>query len=164
MHWSQLLKHLSTSPRAVSQAFSAHDLDAIEQAIARAEQHHGGQIMFAVEGALSINELWHGKTAHDKAHEVFLQCGCWDTEHNNGVLIYLLLADRDFVIIADRGIHRYVGKAGWEAVCQQMEQAFRNGQFLQGVLYGIETVGALLQRHFPRSDGNEIPNKPIVLT
>lgn len=164
MHWSRLLTHLTTSPRAVAGVFSADDLITIEQAVAATEKRHGGQIVFAVEGALSLSELWHGKTAHHKAHEVFQQCGCWDTEHNNGVHIYLLLADHDFVIIADRGIHRHVGETGWEAICQQMEQSFRHGQFLPGVLQGIEAVGAVLETFFPRStDGNEVPNKPIVL-
>lgn len=165
MQWSRLLRHLATSHRAVQRAFSPSDLTEIELAISSSERRHGGQIVFAAEATLTPQEIWHGINAHSKAQEVFLQSGCWNTEHNNGVLIYLLLADHDFVIVADRGIQRFVGDAGWEQICQQMEQAFRTGQFLQGVLQGIEAVAVLLAQHFPPTgDNNEVPNKPIVLS
>jgi uncharacterized membrane protein len=96
---------------------------------------------------------------------VFSALKVWDTEHNSGVLIYLLLADRVVEIIADRGIHGRVGAQGWEAACHAMETAFRAGRFEQGVLDGIEQVSSLLESHFPaaRRGPNELPDKPVVL-
>ncbi len=89
----------------------------------------------------------------------------WDTEHNNGVLIYLLLADHDVEIVADRGIHSRVGNEGWERVCQSMEAAFRRGDFAGGVVGGVRAVGEHLQRHYPArgQQRNELPDRPAVL-
>ena len=109
-------------------------------------------------------QLMAGMSARDRSIEVFSHLRVWDTEHNNGVLIYLLLADRDVEIVADRGIHARVG-AGWEEICARMEQCFRKGQFEAGVLEGIRAVGDQLVRHFP-SDGqgpNELSDKAVVL-
>jgi uncharacterized membrane protein len=96
---------------------------------------------------------------------VFAQLRVWDTAHNNGVLIYLLLADRDVEIVVDRGIDARVGKAGWEAICQMMEAEFRAGHFERGVIKGIDAVTRHLATHFPRDAGsvNELPDAPVVL-
>ena len=97
--------------------------------------------------------------------ELFGQLRVWDTEHNSGVLVYLLLADRRVEIIADRGIHDKVGAAAWEAICGEMQRAFAAGRFEQGVSLGIAAIGDLLATHFPRAEGdtNELPNEPVVL-
>ncbi len=126
---------------------------------------HSGQIRFAVEHALDTGSLWRGLSARERALEVFSALKVWDTEHNNGVLIYLLLADRDVEIIADRGIHERVGSEGWETICREMESAFRDGNFEQGVLNGIERVSGLLESHYPgdRRNRNELPDSPVVL-
>ena len=89
----------------------------------------------------------------------------WDTEHNNGVLIYLLLADRDVEIVADRGIHVRLGQNVWETICRDMEKSFRGGEFEAGVIAGIHAVGEHLSRHFPAHSGNvnELPDSPVVL-
>jgi uncharacterized membrane protein len=90
----------------------------------------------------------------------------WDTEDNCGVLVYLLLADRDVEVVADRGIHRLVGDAAWEGVCREMEAAFRDGRFDAGVEAGIARINALLAEHFPRVEkqgANELPDRPLVL-
>ena len=89
----------------------------------------------------------------------------WDTEHNNGVLIYLLLADRDVEIVADRGIDAHIGADGWEAICRAMEAEFRQGRFEAGVIFGIRAIGAHLAKHFPGdgNDANELPDTPAVL-
>ena len=104
-------------------------------------------------------------SARERALEVFSALKVWDTQHNNGVLIYLLLADRDVEIIADRGIHGRVGAQGWETICRDMERAFSEGRFEQGVLGGIERVSSLLESHFPSTyrGRNELPDRPIVL-
>jgi uncharacterized membrane protein len=95
----------------------------------------------------------------------FLALNIWDTEHNNGVLIYLLLADRDVEIVGDRGIHQHVGHDGWEDICREMESLFRKSEFEAGVLQGIDKISAVLQQHFPQDGAskNEISNKPLIL-
>jgi uncharacterized membrane protein len=122
-------------------------------------------VRFAVEGSLDLFDLLRGMTARERALQVFSQLGVWDTEENNGVLIYLLLADRDFEIVADRGIHRIVGSAGWEPIARRMEAAFRAGDFQRGIIEGIDAVGEVIARHYPRrgGDSNELPDRPIVL-
>jgi uncharacterized membrane protein len=165
MNLVRLLRHLSTPRWRIRRAFSSATLHAIERAIREAEATHDGQICFAIEAALEILPLLQGVSARERALEVFAQRRVWDTEHNNGVLIYLLLADRDVEIVADRGIHRHVGNADWEHVCRKMEAEFRDGRFEAGVLAGIDAVSHHLAHHFPRRrDGaNEISDRPIIL-
>jgi uncharacterized membrane protein len=165
MRLSRRLRHLFTASRSVRRAFPDAALARIEQAIARTERLHAGQICFAIEAALDGDSLWMGQHAAERAVEQFGQLRVWDTEHNNGVLIYLLWADRDVEIVADRGIHVKVGTEGWESVCRQMEAAFRDGRFEAGALAGIEAVGALLANHYPGdgSEQNELPDWPVIL-
>ncbi|WP_322518265.1 TPM domain-containing protein [Rhodopseudomonas palustris] len=158
-------KHLITSRWRVQKAFPPSALDAIERAIGRSEARHAGQIRFVVEGALDGAPLFRDQPARERALDVFSQLRIWDTEHNNGVLIYLLLADRDVEIVADRGIDGRVDAAAWEHICREMESAFRDGRFEAGVLRGIELITAHLARHFPKDSGgdNELPDAPVVV-
>jgi len=96
---------------------------------------------------------------------VFSQLRVWDTEHNNGVLIYLLLADRDVEIVADRGFHAKVGSQEWEQICRTMETAFKQANYEAGVLSGIQAVTEHLVAHFPAyaDSRNELPDKPVVV-
>ena len=145
--------------------FPPKALARIEQAIKAGEATHSGQVRFVVEGALDGAPLFRGQPARKRALDIFSQLRVWDTEHNNGVLIYLLLADRDVEIVADRGIDARVGAAGWEKVCVAMEKDFRAGLFEHGVIEGIQEVSRLLAQHFPRGPGgrNELPDAPVVL-
>lgn len=165
MEIQRIFKHSITGDLAVKAAFPARSLHAIEQAIRETEARHAGQIRFAVEASLDLAALRRNQTASERAIEMFAQLRVWDTEHNNGVLIYLLLADHDVEIVADRGIHAKVGNAAWEAICQEMEAAFRQGRFEAGVINGIHAVGSHLQRHFPGKPDtlNELPDKPVVV-
>lgn len=165
MNLRRILRHLLTPAWRVRRAFPAAALGTIETAIGRSESRHHGQIRFAVEAALELTPLLHGQSARERALEVFAQLRVWDTEKNNGVLIYLLLADRDVEIVADRGIHARVGAPEWERICRRMEAAFRAGRFEDGGVAGIAAVGALLERHYPGSgaEGNELPDRPIVV-
>lgn len=149
----------------VKRYFPRHVLAGIERAIGESEADHMGEIRFAVEAALDFWPLMRGKMARERALEVFSRLRVWDTEHNSGVLIYLLLADRDVEIVADRGIHAQVGDAQWQRICRMMEEDFRQGRFEQGVLAGIREISALLVRHFPATAVNpdELPDKPVVL-
>ena len=165
MNLKRIMRHLSTGRAAVRRVFPSRTLDAIERAIRETEAQHDGQIRFAVEAALELAPLLAGQAARERALEVFSQLRVWDTEHNNGVLIYLLLADRDVEIVADRGIHVKLGKEVWETICREMEAAFRKGHFEAGVLSGIRAVSEHLSRHFPPRSGkpNEMPDRPVML-
>ncbi|GAB4124502.1 MAG: TPM domain-containing protein [Sideroxydans sp.] len=160
----RIVKHLSIGEAAVRRVFPVPALQRIEQAITEVERHTSGQVRFAVEHALDLPALLHGQMARQRAIQMFSELQVWDTEHNNGVLIYLLLADRDVEIVADRGIHARVGTAAWEQLCQEMEAHFRAGCFEQGVLHGIRQVGLHLSTHFPPLAGqrNELPDAPVV--
>ena len=157
-------RHAVTDRGHVTRAFPTPALDRIEQAIAAAEARHAGQIVFAIEPALPVGRVLAKLSPRERALEIFGLLRVWDTEDNNGVLVYLLLADRDVEIVADRGIHRHVGDAAWQEVCSRMETAFRDGRYEEGALAGVEAISDLLARAFPRGDGsNELPNRPIVI-
>ena len=166
MNLARILRHCITGSLAVRRVFPGAMLNAIEQTISRTETSHDGEILFAVEAALDTWPLLRDQSARDRAVEVFSQLRVWDTEHNNGVLIYLLLADRDVEIVADRGISSKIDTGEWEKICREMEDAFRQGQFEPGVNAGIRAIGSHLQTHFPakRKGGeNELSDRPVIL-
>ncbi len=165
MDLKRTLRHLFTTAWSVGKVFPGEALANIEAAIGESETAHGGQIRFAVQHSLDTREVLRGLTARQRAIEVFGELGVWDTEHNNGVLIYFLLADRDFEIIGDRGIDARVGPEGWEAICRGMEERIRDGEFERGVIWGIEAVGEHLRAHFPRPEGpvGNQPDRPVIL-
>lgn len=165
MELARWFRHLFTGRRSVSRRFSPASLAAIERAVAATEATHAGQIRVVIEASLDGPRLWARETARERAIEVFSLLRVWDTEHNNGILIYLLLADRDVEIVADRGIHAHCGPEVWQSICTTMEQAFRAGRFEAGLVEGIEAAGTHLARHFPRDHtrGNELPDAPLVL-
>lgn len=162
----RILRHLFSGPWLVQRSFSKAALTNIEEAIRKSESSHLGELRFVVEPGLHLLDLLRGKTASQRALEVFSQLRVWDTEHNSGVLIYLLLAEHDVEIVADRGIHAKVGEASWQAICHHMEQQFRDGEFEHGALEGIQRITALLQQYFPANNNhnpNELPDSPIIL-
>ena len=145
--------------------FSASVLDSLQAAIRQCEARHSGQIAFAVEHALGWRELVRGVTCRDRAREVFSQLRVWDTEQNNGVLIYLLMADRQVEIVADRGIHQRVGSESWETLCRGMEKQFSEGRFEEGLKRALEAIGQMLEAEYPHvpSVKNELPDRPVIL-
>ena len=140
-------------------------LDKIERAIKAGEVTHSGQVRFVVEGALDGAPLFQDQSARERALDIFAQLRIWDTAHNNGVLIYLLLADRRVEIVADRGIDTLVGPEGWAKICRDMEADFKAGYFEAGVIKGIAAVSRELARFFPAQGAqrNELPDKPVVI-
>lgn len=165
MKIARLLRHLLAPDWTVRLAFPAGSMRRIGDAIAASERRHGGQIRFAVETALDPLSILRDVGARERAIEVFSALRVWDTEHNNGVLIYLLLADRDVEIVADRGISARVPKQGWEAICWEMEALLRNRDFERAVVAGIGAVGAHLAQHYPPegASANELADKPAIL-
>jgi uncharacterized membrane protein len=158
-------KHLLEHRWRVRRIFPPKVLAAIEQAIKAGEATHAGQIRFVVEGALDGKPLFRNQSARERALDIFSHLRIWDTAHNNGVLIYLLLADRKVEIIADRGIDAKVGAAGWEKICRAMETDFKAGNFESGVIQGIDAVSRQLAAHFPAHGRgrNELPDAPVVI-
>ena len=161
------LRHWFKTPYAVRRAYGEEALARIQQAIADSEREHAGEIRFAVEAALPWSYLKRDAPARQRAAMVFAKLRVWDTEQNNGVLIYVELADHSIEIVADRGIARRVSRAEWEAICEAMRNHFRAGRFEQGAIEGVRAVGTLLARHFPLAEGernpNELSNRPAVL-
>lgn len=161
----RLGRHLLTTPWRMRRAFPQHTMRAIEAAIRGSETTHFGEIRFAVEAALDPMALLYDRSARERAVEVFSQLRVWDTERNNGVLIYLLLADRRVEIVADRGINRDVGQPGWDKICREMDLAFKQENFERGVVSGIHAIAEHLARYYPASSSNEneLPDKPTIL-
>ncbi|HEY6863130.1 MAG TPA: TPM domain-containing protein [Burkholderiales bacterium] len=166
MDLGRALRHLFTPHRAVARVFPDASMQAIERGIAEEEKRHAGEIQFAVESALPLIELLRGTSARRRAIGWFARLHVWDTAHNSGVLIYLLLADRRIEIVADRGISAKVDGRTWELICGEMQREFAKGRFQQGVVLGIRAIGDVLAAHFPARGGpnpNELPDKPVVL-
>jgi uncharacterized membrane protein len=158
-------KHLLEHGWRVRRIFPPEALSVIERAIKAGEQTHSGQVRFVVEGALDGKPLFTNQSARERALDIFSQLRIWDIAHNNGVLIYLLLADRQVEIVADRGIDAKVGAAGWERICKAMETDFKAGNFAGGVVKGIQAVSQQLAAHFPKhgTGPNELSDKPVVI-
>ncbi len=169
MQLGRLIRHVAAPHWRTRMLFPKATLDAIEEAIARAERTHDGEICFAIETSLAplhvINEL----SSRDRALEVFGRLKVWDTEHNNGVLIYVQLADHAVEIVADRGVKDRVSQSEWEAVCRLMEEHFRHGRYEAGAIAGVDAVGTLLARHYPAQANelapghNQLPDRPTLL-
>jgi uncharacterized membrane protein len=156
-------RHVVMNPVKAARAFPTATMDAIEREISAHERLHRGEVCFVVEAELTSAQLWSGLPSRVRAKEVFAQRGVWNTEENNGVLIYVLLADQAVEVIADRGIDLRAGPAEWNAICRMMEAHFAAGRYQEGALAGVGAVSLLLERHFPAAgEGrNELPDRPV---
>lgn len=165
MNVKRFLRHLVTDRWVARSAFPPRTMAAIEATIAREEARHDGEVRVAVEAALPFGALFAGASARERAIDVFSQLRVWDTEQNAGVLVYVLIADRDVEIIADRGIHSRVGTTAWEAICGAMQREFAEGRFEEGAMVGVRAISDLLATHFPprRMNPDELPNRPVIL-
>jgi uncharacterized membrane protein len=167
MRIGRWLKHLLVTPGSLRRAFPPGALQRIGEAITQAETRHSGEIRFAMEAALPWSYLRRDAPARQRALMVFSKLRVWDTEQNNGVLLYVELADRSVEIVADRGIAHKVTTAEWEGICQTMRQHFRQGAYEAGAIAGIQAVGAKLEQHFPLAAGtsnpNELADRPVEL-
>ncbi len=160
---NRLVAHAVTTRRSVSRALPKASMDALEKSIGMAERGSSGQIRLVVEANWPLLHVKH-VTPRSRALEWFSQLRVWDTEHNNGVLIYLLFAERDVEIVADRGFNTRVSAAQWEAICRTMEARFGKGEFEAGLTEGINLIGDLQREHFSADMGeNEQPDRPILV-
>lgn len=162
---SRVLRHLF-APSATG-LYPEAALERITRAIADSEAGHRGEICFAVESSLPLRTVLAGRDARSRALDVFTQLRVWNTRANNGVLIYLLLADHRIEIVADIGLDAHVSAEQWRGVCLLVEEGLKAGEPEAAVLRGVEAVSALLAEHFPRvageDDHDELPNRPHVL-
>lgn len=165
------LRHLWLDAADSRRCLTHAGLQRLEEAVTRSEARHLGELRLCVEGGLSPLALWRCVTPRARAVQLFSALRVWDTAHNNGVLIYLLLAERAIEIVADRGLNRHVQPAQWQALIGTMREAFRAGRFEQGLAQAIDAVDTLLAQHFPLDGGdaadgapnpNELPDRPHV--
>jgi uncharacterized membrane protein len=166
MKLGRLIRHLLATQWSTRRRFTPKVLADIEATISQVESQHAGEIRFVVETALHPHDLWHDLAPRQRALQAFAQLGVWDTEHNNGVLIYVLLADRAVEILADRGLAARVAQLEWDQICRETERHYRGGDFGAGSVAGIQHVGRLLGLHFPggpKRHANELPNQPVLL-
>ncbi len=165
MDLARFWRHVAMSPARARRAFPPAVLDAIGREVAAREKRHRGQVVFVVEAELASADLLRGLAPRERAREVFAAHGVWNTEENTGVLIYVLLADRQVEVVADRGVSARVPPTEWRALCAAMERRFAAGAFEAGALEGVRAVADLLERHFPAAapGRNELPDRPALI-
>jgi hypothetical protein len=164
---SRWIHHLWVGTAHVRRAFPPEAMARIEQAIAADERGHRAEVRFCVESSLDSGRLWHGTSARERAVEVFAEFRVWDTEENNGVLVYLLWADRAVEIVADRGAMRRIDPAVWDRACTKLVEGCRAGRQVDGALACLAILDEALAQAFPATDDrpnpDELPNAPLVL-
>ena len=163
--FKRLFRHLFTAD--ARSRFPAAAMDRIAATIGDGERRHRGEICFAVESSLPPRQIFRGVQARARAEDAFARLRAWDTTENNGVLVYLLLADHRIEIVADRGLQAMVSDAQWRGVCQLLEERLHAGDHGDAVVQAINAVSALLAQHFPRLPGvadlDELPDQPVFL-
>ncbi|HOB93040.1 MAG TPA: TPM domain-containing protein [Aquabacterium sp.] len=163
---ARIARHRWWDERDAARALPPAALQRIEALVGGSERGHSGEIRVVIEAGLPLSYLWKDLSARDRAITLFGKLRVWDTEANNGVLIYLLLAEHAIEIVADRGIDRHVDAAQWRALIDPMRAAFRAGRFGDGLGEAIQTIDGLLRTHFPVAPGeanpNELPDRPLV--
>jgi uncharacterized membrane protein len=165
MNLRRIARHLLIPDWWAQRPFSKRILDHIDAAVEESEQLHRGELCFVIEGDLELPALLRDVSPRERAAEVFAQMRVWDTEENSGVLVYVQLIDHCIEIVADRGISAKVAQSEWDAICAAMQSAFCAGIYEEGALEAIQSISALLSRHFPPGDDNpdELPNRPVRL-
>lgn len=169
-----VLRHAWWDGGDTHRVFGPAAQDKVARAIATAEQGHSGEIRVMVESTLPGSYLWRHvrdatplpEIAHQRALMQFAKLGVWDTAHNNGVLVYVLLAEHHIEVVADRAVHARVGEAAWRAAVQQMGADFAAGHFEQGLEAAVQAIAGHLRAHFPLADGaadsNELDDAPVL--
>ena len=155
----RILKHRWLDERDARRLIGVDVLERLEARVAASEKVHSGEIRVCVEAGLPLSYLWKNLSARDRAITMFGKLRVWDTEANNGVLIYLLLAEHAIEIVADRGLARQVPPDHWQRVLGDMREAFRARRFEEGLMRAIDEVEALLLQHYPLGPGERSPNE-----
>jgi uncharacterized membrane protein len=162
----RLLRHRWLDEADTRRSIHPDLAERLTQRVAASERRHTGEVRIYVEAGLPTSYLWRGATARERAVAMFGKLRVWDTEHNNGVLIYLLLAEHAIEILADRALNSRVDSGEWQRIVARMGNAFREGRFEDGLTQALEEVSALLVQHFPAEPGqanvNELPDEPVL--
>jgi uncharacterized membrane protein len=165
--FSRVASHLWFEVRGLASVFNDQALRRIEKAVAASESEHSAELRIAIESSMPLRVLWFGASPRARATDAFARHRIWDTEANNGVLIYICIADRAVEIVADRGITAHLPKAYWENVCAMMVSGFAKGEFEQATIKAIEQLESDLIRLYPVTSGqanpNELSNRPLIL-
>jgi len=159
--WARLFKHRWLDERDAGRAIGAQALARLQARVQASERRHSGEIRISVEAGLPLSYLWRNLTARHRAVTLFGKLRVWDTENNNGVLIYLLLAEHAIEIVADRGLAQHVSAAQWQTLIAGMRDAFRAGRFEEGLAQAVDIVDAQLVQHFPLAAGEANPNELV---
>ena len=167
---TRILKHRWQSDDAAQRAIPPALLDRLAAQVARSEAGHSGEIRIYVEAGLPLSYLWQpastAQITRERALALFGKLRVWDTAHNNGVLIYLLLAEHRIEIVADRGLNERVAPDTWPRLVAGMSTAFKAGDYETGLTQAVQQVSALLQQHFTLQGGqgnpNELPDAPVL--
>ena len=169
-----LIKHLWLDASDTRRAIPPDMVQRLAERVAASEQRHSGQIRMCVEASLPLSYVWRlnrentlDALTRQRAVMMFGKLRVWDTEHNNGVLIYVLLAEQAIEMVADRGLTRHVDAAQWQAMVARMASAFREKRYEDGLTQALEETSAMLVAHFPRVDTapvspNELPDTPLL--
>ena len=159
-------RHRWMHERAAEQALPPAMAEKLQARVNASEARHSGEIVLCVEAGLPNSDLWRAgremplpEVIRERALSWFGKLRVWDTEHNNGVLIYLMLAERRVEIVADRGISRHVPDAYWQAVVHHLGEHLQTGDFDSGLTQALQEVSALLVQHFPLQAGEANPNE-----
>lgn len=172
-----LLRHLWLDASDTRRIIAPDMLERLAARVAASERHHSGQIRICIEAALPASYLWRldsqnslSELIRQRAIAQFSKLRVWDTEDNNGVLIYLLLAEQAIEIVADRGLTQHVKAPQWQAMIARMGGAFHEGRYEDGLTQALEETSAVLMTHFARPDAvetsqpppNELPDLPML--
>lgn len=163
----RFFRHRFWDEADVRRVLPAAALARLSARVTQSEQRHAGEIRLCVEASLPMSYLWRGAAARERALALFGKLRVWDTEHNNGVLVYLLLAEHAIEIVADRGLNRRVSAAQWQAIVDSLRQSLRDGQFEQGLVDAVRAVEVVMAEHFPPDPTapprNELPDAVVVI-
>ena len=158
----RVLRHRWLDARDAHRAVPPELSKRLQSYVRASEARHNGEIRICVEASLPLSYLWRNASSHERAVTLFGKQRVWDTEHNNGVLIYLLLAERRIELVADRGLNQKVTQAEWQLILDSLGAALKGGRFEEGLTQALAEVSALLVQHFPVLDGdvngNELPD------
>jgi len=155
----RLVQHRWYDVADVRRLLDAPALARLERRIAASEARHTGEVCICVEAGLPLSYLWRGASARERAIAMFGKLRVWDTEHNNGVLIYMLLAEHAIELVADRGLNRHVSASQWQEMVARLRDALRAGRTEDGLTTALEEVSAVLVRHYPLAEGAQRPNE-----
>lgn len=143
-----------TRKKKPSQFLDRQEKERVISAIRRAESKTSGEIRVALDYKARGGGM-------ASAQKVFKKLGMAKTKYRNGVLIFLAVRDRSFVILGDKGIHEKLGQEFWKEAAEQMQSCFARDEFAPGLEAAIQKTGEALARHFPpeKSGPNEILDK-----